>query len=165
MSLLFGLEYYKSLPSDFFMPTLDGDVIKCEYEIKVSLYFENFVDKSHRPRLIFPISLCHETLEEYMKRLGIKSIQNELQSKNETSSDITTETPTDSSKIYNEKNEGNNKVDSIEENNNDNKNINEEKKKEECNSILIDDDSKYPSKNAIDKNSNNTPNDKSDDNN
>ena len=149
------------------MPTLDGDVIKCEYEIKVSLYFENFVDKSHRPRLIFPISLCHETLEEYMKRLGIKSIPNE------TSSEITTEIPTDSSTIYNGKNEGNNKVDSIvenkiediEENNNDNKYLNEEKKKEECNSILIDDDSKYPSKNEIDKNSNNTPNDKSDDNN
>ena len=123
------------------MPTLDGDVIKCEYEIKVSLYFENFVDKSHRPRLIFPISLCHETLEEYMKRLGKKSIPNE------TSSEITTETPTDSSTIYNGKNEGNNKVDSIvenkiediEENNNDNKYLNEEKKKEECNSILIED--------------------------
>ena len=168
-----GYYYYKSLPSDFFMPTLDGDVIKCEYEIKVSLYFENFVDKSHRPRLIFPISLCHETLEEYMKRLGIKSIPNDLQSQNKTSSEITTETPTDSSTIYKGKNEGNNKVDSIEENkiedieenNNDNKNLNEEKKKEECNSILIDDDSKYPSKNEIDKNSNNTPNDKSGDNN
>ena len=108
-----------------------------------------------------------------MKRLGIKSIPNDLQSQNKTSSEITTETPIDSSTIYNGKNKGNNKVDSIEENkiedieenNNDNKNINEEKKKEECNSILIDDDSKYPSKNEIDKNSNNTPNDKSDDNN
>ena len=44
-----GYYYYKSLPSDFFMPTLDGDVIKCEYEIKVSLYLKilliNLIDQ------------------------------------------------------------------------------------------------------------------------
>ena len=168
-----GLFYYKSLPTDFFMPTLDGDVMECKYEIKVSLYFENFVDKSHRPRLIFPISISHETFDEYVKRLGIKLKSNDSKSQNETSSETTTVTPTDSSTINNEENKCNNKSDSIEENkiedikenNNDNQNSIEEKKKEESNSILIDDDSSYPSKNEIDKNSNNTPNNKPDGNN
>ena len=47
---------------NFFLPSLEGNVIKCEYELKISLYFENFVDYNHRPRIIIPISVVHETV-------------------------------------------------------------------------------------------------------
>ena len=68
------LYLYKDIPDvNFFMPTILHDVFKCEYEIKISLYFENFVYSEHRPSVIFPINVVHETLKEYMNRLGIKN--------------------------------------------------------------------------------------------
>lgn len=63
--------YYKNCNINFFLPTVNGYTIQCEYELKISLYFEKFVDYSHRPRVIFPISIIHESLEEYLKRKGI----------------------------------------------------------------------------------------------
>ena len=48
---------------NFFMPTIKGKLITCDYVIKISLYFESFVDKKHRPRIRFPINLVHRTDE------------------------------------------------------------------------------------------------------
>lgn len=64
---------YKIDNFNFFRPSIDGSVLDCRYEIKVSLYFENFVDYNHRPRVIFPINVVHETLEEHLNRIGMNN--------------------------------------------------------------------------------------------
>ena len=50
---------------NFFMPTVKGNFIICDYNIKISLYFESFVDKNHRPRVNFPIYLVHQLPVDY----------------------------------------------------------------------------------------------------
>jgi hypothetical protein len=50
---------------NFYMPTLHGNIISCDYEIKISLYFECFVDYNHRPRVIIPVYLVHQLPLDY----------------------------------------------------------------------------------------------------
>ena len=50
---------------NFFMPTVHGQVISCDYEIKVSLYFNCFVGYDDRPRIILPIYLVHQLPMDY----------------------------------------------------------------------------------------------------
>ena len=50
---------------NFFMPTIKGRIISCDYNIKVSVYFDSFVDKSHRPRVKFPVYLVHQLPVDY----------------------------------------------------------------------------------------------------
>ena len=50
---------------NFFMPTIKGTLINCDYKIKISLYFESFVDKNHRPRIVFPVYLVHQLPIDY----------------------------------------------------------------------------------------------------
>ena len=45
---------------NFFMPTIQSQIISCDYTIKVCLYFEAFVDKNHRPRVKIPVYLVHQ---------------------------------------------------------------------------------------------------------
>lgn len=45
---------------NYFMPSVNGNIIKCEYNIKVSVYYESFVDKSHRPRVRLPLYIVHQ---------------------------------------------------------------------------------------------------------
>ena len=45
---------------NFFMPTVQSQIIACDYTIKVCLYFEAFVDKNHRPRVKIPVYLVHQ---------------------------------------------------------------------------------------------------------
>jgi hypothetical protein len=47
------------------MPSINGQIITCEYEIKVSLYFNCFVDYNHRPRVIIPIYIVHQLPIDY----------------------------------------------------------------------------------------------------
>ena len=50
---------------NFFMPTVEGSIITCDYTIKVCLYFEAFVDKNHRPRVKMPIYFVHQLPIDY----------------------------------------------------------------------------------------------------
>ena len=50
---------------NYFMPSINGQIITCEYEIKVSLYFDCFVDYNHRPRVIIPVYLVHQLPIDY----------------------------------------------------------------------------------------------------
>ena len=50
---------------NFFMPSINGQIISCEYEIKVTLYFSCFVDYNHRPRLAIPVYLVHQLPIDY----------------------------------------------------------------------------------------------------
>ena len=48
----------------FYMPSFQGRVFSCKYELKVSLYFNTFVAYNDRPRAIFPIYIVHQTVRE-----------------------------------------------------------------------------------------------------
>ena len=50
---------------NFYMPTVHGSLTDCDYNIKVCLYFENFVDKNHRPRVEMPVYLVHQLPKDY----------------------------------------------------------------------------------------------------
>ena len=50
---------------NFFMPSINGQIISCEYEIKVTLYFSCFVDYNHRPRVTIPVYLVHQLPIDY----------------------------------------------------------------------------------------------------
>ena len=50
---------------NYFMPTINGNLISCDYSIKISLYFEKFVDTKHRPRIVIPIYLVHQLPVDY----------------------------------------------------------------------------------------------------
>ena len=47
------------------MPSVDSLTIKCEYSIKVSVYFNSYVTYSYRPRVILPLSVTHQLLDDY----------------------------------------------------------------------------------------------------
>ena len=41
------------------LPTMNSRIIKCDYRIQVSLYFDNFVTAGYRPRVKLPIIITH----------------------------------------------------------------------------------------------------------
>lgn len=47
------------------MPSVDSLTIKCEYSIKVSTYFNSYVTYSYRPRVVLPLSVTHQLIEDY----------------------------------------------------------------------------------------------------
>ena len=59
---------------NFLMPTIKGKLISCDYVIKISLYFDTFVDKKHRPRVRFPINLVHTLPNENQVENDIDNI-------------------------------------------------------------------------------------------
>ena len=70
---------------NFFMPTVKGKLISCDYTIKICLYFERFVDVKHRPRVFIPIYLVHQLPVDYQLEIQEQiEIENALKlSKNE----------------------------------------------------------------------------------
>ena len=61
------------------LPSIEGNIIKCEYRIQVSLYFDNFVTSGYRPRVVLPISIIHQPQEEDK---NFNNIQNDEKSNN-----------------------------------------------------------------------------------
>lgn len=47
------------------MPSLDALTLKCKYMVKVSVYFNSYVTYSYRPRVIMPISVTHQLIDDY----------------------------------------------------------------------------------------------------
>ena len=65
-------QYYKTVnpyPNlvdvTYFMPSMDGVIIKCDYSILVTLYFNSYVTNNYLPKVTLPISLTHQTQDEY----------------------------------------------------------------------------------------------------
>ena len=48
---------------NYLLPSLEGRIIKCEYRIQISLYFNNFVTSGYRPRVSLPILIIHQFKE------------------------------------------------------------------------------------------------------
>ena len=60
-------------------PTIYCPTFKCEYEMKVVLYFEKFVTSSYLPKVVMPIAITHDTNNEYMlPKQDVIGFQDEL---------------------------------------------------------------------------------------
>jgi len=49
----------------YVMPTVDGSIIKCDYRITVTLYFNSYVTSGYLPKVTLPISITHQLQEDY----------------------------------------------------------------------------------------------------
>ena len=49
----------------YYMPTMVTPYFTCQYELRVSLYFNCFVNYNNRPRAIFPIYIVHQLPYEF----------------------------------------------------------------------------------------------------
>ena len=109
------------------LPSMESRIIKCDYRIQVSLYFDSFVTSGYRPRVGLPIWITHQSQEE-------SNIQNNSYINNEIINyNNNNYCCTDSSLLYDKNNFRNNndfKNNIINNNFNNNiQNINEENKK------------------------------------
>ena len=50
---------------EYCMPSTDGAIIKCEYSISATLLFDSFVTSGYLPKVTLPISLTHQTMDEF----------------------------------------------------------------------------------------------------
>ena len=57
------------------LPTLESSIIKCDYEIQVSLFFDSFVTSGYRPRISLPIIITH-LFQEEDNNLSYSKIEN-----------------------------------------------------------------------------------------
>ena len=56
--------YPKIKDINILLPSIEGGIIKSDYRIQVSLYFDSFVTSGYRPRVCLPISIMHQFQEE-----------------------------------------------------------------------------------------------------
>jgi hypothetical protein len=49
----------------YLMPSTDGVIIKCDYRIVVTLYYDSFVTSGYLPKVTLPFSVTHQTQNEY----------------------------------------------------------------------------------------------------
>ena len=56
--------YPKIKDINILLPSIEGGIIKSDYRIQVSLYFDSFVTSGYRPRVGLPISIMHQFQEE-----------------------------------------------------------------------------------------------------
>ena len=63
------LPYTNITDLSFFVPSISSLILNCQYTLRVTLYFNSFVAYKHRPRVLIPINICHQSPEEfqYMK--------------------------------------------------------------------------------------------------
>ena len=62
---------------NFYMPTLNSNIISCKYELNISLNFECHVSESSLPNISFPIYLVHQSTIDYLLELQKNQIKNE----------------------------------------------------------------------------------------
>ena len=59
---------YKNFSIFYLIPSIHTTYIKCIYNMKITVYLKDkFISKNHRPRIIIPIQIGHQTKEEYDK--------------------------------------------------------------------------------------------------
>lgn len=131
---------------DYFMPTFHGEIISCDYEIKVSVFYDCFVAYTDRPRLILPVFIVHQLPMDYQLE-----IQEQIEYENALKKSII-----DTKKKYNDNDSYNNNHHSKEYN--DNNNFIIQDKKERDNSLgnnyienKEDEDNNLPSLDAIEE--------------
>ena len=50
---------------NYFLKSVNSLIIECKYTLKGTLYFNKFVKYNDRPRIIIPINLCHQSVNDY----------------------------------------------------------------------------------------------------
>ena len=132
---------------NYFMPTVKGLLITCDYVIKVCLYFDSFVDNNHRPRILLPLYLVHQSPSDYQLEMKEK-MKNSNNFKETEKNRIKVKFI---SKSYNEKekNNENNKYNDFSDNNN-KESYNEENQYND--DVECDEDNNVEDDNGIDNN-------------
>ena len=59
-----GIPYTNISDINYFLPSFKSAILECSYSLKFTLYFKNFVKFNERPRIIFNIIICHQSLDE-----------------------------------------------------------------------------------------------------
>ena len=49
----------------YLMPSVDGVILKCDYRIEVTLFFDSFVTSGYLPKVSLPVSITHQTQNEF----------------------------------------------------------------------------------------------------
>ena len=63
------IPYVNITDINYFMPSVNSLIIECKYTLKGTLYFKNFIKHDDRPRIMIPIHLCHQSVEDYNKEV------------------------------------------------------------------------------------------------
>ena len=147
---------------NFFMPTVKGILISCDYVIKVCLYFDSFVDNTHRPRIQLPVYLVHQLPADYQ----MEKQENIINSNNDKESEKNRNKVKFISKSFNENEkfkEDNKYNDSLDENciENDNEENGNNTYNDENNNIDNEDNKNNDS---LDSNGNNNDNEENENN-
>ena len=61
-----------------FMPSIESNILSCQYIIKITIYYDSFIKKSDRPKIKIPIYIVHK-----LKDKVIIPIQNDITNKAE----------------------------------------------------------------------------------
>lgn len=61
------LPYINISDLNYFIPSVNSSLIECKYTLKGTLYFNTFVKYDDRPRIMIPIHICHQSVDEYYK--------------------------------------------------------------------------------------------------
>ena len=59
------LPYTNIKDINYFLPSINSLLLECKYQLKGTLYFSAFVKYDERPRIIIPIHICHQTVNEF----------------------------------------------------------------------------------------------------
>ena len=59
-----GLPYTNFGDINIFIPTMKSNLIQCYYNLKFTLYFDNFVKFDDRPRVTVNMIMCHQSMDE-----------------------------------------------------------------------------------------------------
>ena len=104
------LPYSNVRDFNYFLKSVNSLIIECKYSLKATLYFNKFVKYDDRPRIIIPLNICHQSVDDYNKE-----IQNYYNSQNQNNNQI--------NNIQNYNNQ-NNQINNIQNYNNQNNQIN-----------------------------------------
>ena len=133
---------------NYYMPTIFCKLFSCKYELRVTLYFKDFVKYNDRPRARFPINLVHQSLAEYQTEIQEK-IEQEKKEKEEKEKE---------EKENNEKIEDKKEENNINNDNEEKENEDEEKEEEEDNNENVIHENNHEPKNEEINNMNNMNN-------
>ena len=48
-----------------FIPSIESTILSCQYFLKITIYYDSFLKKANRPRIILPIYIVHRINNNY----------------------------------------------------------------------------------------------------
>ena len=146
--------YPNLIDLSYAMPSTDGVIIKCEYHLEVTIFFDSFVTSGYLPKVNLPISITHQRQDEYQiekqededLQKAIEASKLEIQNKNE-------------DKFNDQNNNKNINMSCVDKNRMDEmfdkpNGYDIQKEQPLSHSQLIDNDNNLPSENEVEKNNN-----------